>query len=393
MLEAQWKADIARARLANRANETGRRDWIEEQAAFWANELRKAPPEHKPGLRERVLAEAQDLTMEAAIREGVYDYGDPRYDSLPVHDDMRRFVGLATGEIVRLEEHLDAYVLTLRCTEKTAAMKLSTIRKFLANHPYSADVTRRAVQTWIDEQARAGAAVATMRRSMSEMRGFWTFLRGREVVPEDKRPFDDITMPKPRRKGDDDQRRPFRPAEAVTLWRAAQDAEDHDLADVVEIGMWSGCRLGEICALTVEAVDLKAGAFTVADAKTPAGKRQVPIHPRLLPTMTRLVGTRETGHLLPGLGSANQYGDRSVGVGKRFQRLKTKHGFGAAHVFHSLRKPVATLLEDAGVPENTAADILGHEKPRITYGLYSGGASLAVKAEALAKIEYRPGAE
>jgi hypothetical protein len=46
---------------------------------------------------------------------------------------------------------------------------------------------------------------------------------------------------------------------------------------------------------------------------------------------------------------------------------------GEAHVFHSISKTVVTLLENAGVSENVAADIVGHEKPRITYGLYSGG--------------------
>ena len=34
---------------------------------------------------------------------------------------------------------------------------------------------------------------------------------------------------------------------------------------------------------------------------------------------------------------------------------------------------MVTLLEDAGVSENLTAGIVGHEKPRITYGLYSGG--------------------
>jgi integrase len=66
-------------------------------------------------------------------------------------------------------------------------------------------------------------------------------------------------------------------------------------------------------------------------------------------------------------------------------------GYGERHVFHSLRKTVVTLMEDAGVSENLAADIVGHEKPRITYGLYSGGASLATKAQALAKVKYPKG--
>lgn len=55
-------------------------------------------------------------------------------------------------------------------------------------------------------------------------------------------------------------------------------------------------------------------------------------------------------------------------------------------MFHSIRKTVVTLLEDAGVSENLTADIMGHEKPRITYGLYSGGHSLTSMKEAIEKI-------
>jgi integrase len=50
-------------------------------------------------------------------------------------------------------------------------------------------------------------------------------------------------------------------------------------------------------------------------------------------------------------------------------------GFGPPYVLHSIRKTVATLLEDAGCPEGVAADILGHEKPAMTYGLHSGGSA------------------
>jgi hypothetical protein len=46
-----------------------------------------------------------------------------------------------------------------------------------------------------------------------------------------------------------------------------------------------------------------------------------------------------------------------------------------------VRKTVATLLEDAGCPEGVAADLLGHDKPTITYGLYSGGSSMATRRE------------
>ena len=37
---------------------------------------------------------------------------------------------------------------------------------------------------------------------------------------------------------------------------------------------------------------------------------------------------------------------------------------------------IISLSNALGISENLAADIVGHEKPRITYGLYSGGSSL-----------------
>jgi integrase len=59
------------------------------------------------------------------------------------------------------------------------------------------------------------------------------------------------------------------------------------------------------------------------------------------------------------------------------------------HTFHSIRKTVVTQLENAGVPEGVSADIVGHEKNTMTYGLYSGGNSLEVKRKALEKISYK----
>jgi hypothetical protein len=46
------------------------------------------------------------------------------------------------------------------------------------------------------------------------------------------------------------------------------------------------------------------------------------------------------------------------------------------------------MLENAGVVEGVAADILGHEKKPISYGLYSAGSSMALKAAAINKLAY-----
>ena len=57
-------------------------------------------------------------------------------------------------------------------------------------------------------------------------------------------------------------------------------------------------------------------------------------------------------------------------------------------MFHSFRKTVVTLLEQAGISENLAAYIFGHEKPRNTYGRYIGGSSLEQKLKAINTINY-----
>jgi integrase len=68
----------------------------------------------------------------------------------------------------------------------------------------------------------------------------------------------------------------------------------------------------------------------------------------------------------------------SAAIGKRFGQLKTRLGYGPRLVLHLIRKTVATLLEDA-------QPILGHDKPTMTYGLYSGGSSMQTRREWIEK--------
>jgi integrase len=172
------------------------------------------------------------------------------------------------------------------------------------------------------------------------------------------------------------------------------DRKDAELADLITVAAYSGARIEELCAL--QWAHVGAASFRVVDAKTEAGIREVPIHAALVPLLERLKATEAkrgkgsvpaTAYVFAGL-TFNKYGDRSNAIGKRFGRLKAALGYGERHVFHSIRKTVVTLLERAGVPENVAADIVGHDKPNITFGLYSGGNALEAKAKALALVGY-----
>ena len=57
--------------------------------------------------------------------------------------------------------------------------------------------------------------------------------------------------------------------------------------------------------------------------------------------------------------------------------------------FHSIRKFVVTTLEQGGVAEGIAADLVGHEKPNITYNVYSGGSSIEQLSRAVEVLDRR----
>jgi integrase len=164
----------------------------------------------------------------------------------------------------------------------------------------------------------------------------------------------------------------------VTLWRAARAEGASDLADVIRIAAFTGARIESICQITVGdmGTDESSGIeFIALSDKTDAGKRLVPIHPALKPMLGRLTRAAQGGYLIPST-ARNQYNERSAPLSKRFGRLRTKLHFDQAYVFHSIRKTVATRFEQTECPEGVAAEVLGHKKPTMTYGMYSGGSAI-----------------
>jgi len=379
VIEAKWLSDIAKGR-------TGNGDHIDQDAEFWRKALEESPPEHRDMLRNQIADEAEERIQRAASRKGIVDERDPEYHLLPEHESAERFFAAATGQLVAFDAHLEEWLAHSNNVQKSKDMKASTVRAFTQDFPFIQDVKRKAVQGWVNRQAKGGKKAATISRALSELRGYWSYLTSIEAVQEDSLPLEKLSVPRPSSKdASEDTRQPFEAMEVVGLLKGAVEREDEQLADLIRLGMWSGARLEELSALKVK--DVKPAYFEVKDAKSPAGRRQIPIHSKLRTTMRRLIRDSKDGYVLSGL-SANKYKDRGNAVGKRFGRLKTSMGFGAAHVFHSIRKTVATMLENAGVVENVAADIIGHDKPTMTYGLYSGGNSLKVKQAAIEKLNY-----
>lgn len=162
--------------------------------------------------------------------------------------------------------------------------------------------------------------------------------------------------------------------QAALLGRSA----GHWLHGFVLLGLATGMRRGELCALEWRDVDLSAGIVCVRRAKTRAGLRRV----RLPQSVTAYLADervkqralyaavsswRERGYVL-----AREDGTarRPDSVTAAFARLCKGLDISNAH-FHCLRHTFATEMLAAGVPVKVVSEMLGHAAPQTTLAIYA----------------------
>lgn len=225
---------------------------------------------------------------------------------------------------------------------------------------YLDQVNADAVQAWVNADTRARETVV---KNLAILSSYWKFLQGQQYVRQGDSPFNGITMPKSLRK-----KQSYVPFEWDELL-AIRELCDDELRDVVDIARYTGMRIAEICLQDKTVTHQGVECFYVDEkaAKTGASIRYVPV-------------AKEIKHIELKLRNKNA-------IGKRFGRhKKAVVGDDPRKVFHSIRKNVTTFLEQGGVSEGVAADLIGHEKKTMTYGLYSGGSSMKQLQDAVGVI-------
>jgi len=270
---------------------------------------------------------------------------------------------------------------------KTAGDAQRSINLFTAYCPTLESVTARAVMMWIDAETRSQSSVSKTKTFLSK---YWKYLQQRDYVDRDLKPFTDIELPKtlkPRQ-----QREAYTDDEVALILEHLRLKQDNALTAITTLAMYTGARISELAGLRVESVITIDGimCLKIDDAKTKAGNRAVPVHPEIQELVQTLITDSADGYLVSGVKSKGGKDRRADVLGKRYGRLvRNDCKLPKSKVFHCFRNTVATKLENAGVPENIAADIVGHDKATMTYGLYSGGTSTQQKFDAVKSIEYK----
>lgn len=358
----RWKAEIAAAR-------TGSTD-ILAKAEAWAQDY-------------AVASGAERQVLEEVLEDEIDNVGKR-------HPEKGKTFGMIVrGESIFTTHHLAGWLATQKNESKTIAEKRSAVERFSVAFPFTHKANRQKVREWANRLLHdERLARATVTKMLSALSGYWTYLQGIGAVKGEEKLFVGL-LPTAKRKSKTDiqaERKPFTAEQVCQLLEAAQKEKNGELvAKFIWLAMWTGCRIEEIASLKIDAVT--EDRIKIEEAKTKAGLREIPIHSKLKPAIALLKGSSYDGYLVSGL-TFTIHMDRSQAISKRFGRLKRKLGFGPDYVFHSIRKTVATLLEQADVNETVAADIAGHEKKTMTYGHYSGGSSFKAKSEAIEKLSY-----
>jgi integrase len=298
------------------------------------------------------------------------------------------FYEVALGRATPTLLYLDKFLKQWDVEQKTKDMAKTAIKRIEHTFKTLELITIPLIYQMIDEDTNSKA---TKEKNYGFVRQYFKYLKRMQVTPQDKpNPFEDLDFKQTKKAANiSNKRTAFKAVEVNKLMKAAEDKGDTQLARLIQIAAYTGARIEELCSLKISDVNKVDGVncLNIRDAKTEAGNREFPIHPAITKLIKQLVKESRDDYLLSGL-TFNKYGQRSNAIGKRFGYMKTSQGFDKGHVFHCFRNTVATQLENAGIPEGVAADIVGHEKKTITYGLYSGGTSTKIKLDAVKKIKY-----
>jgi integrase len=250
-----------------------------------------------------------------------------------------------------------------------------------------------SIDAWIKSLNRAPA---TLSQYLMSGTAFWSWAirydaQWRVEYEGKTDPFKRHELPKGGgRETAGEKREAYTVTELEKLHKAARDAGNMPLADLILMGAYTGCRIEQLCRLRKEHIIEEDGvlSFNFLKGKNEQARRIVPVHPALKAVIERLIRDSSDEFLIPA--TENLYQKRSHGLSREFGKLKEKQGFGPLHVFHSMRNTVITAMLRADVPDYIVQEIVGHTSKSVTHAVYSRGASAQQKFDAIAKLPAIP---
>lgn len=291
----------------------------------------------------------------------------PQVQAVPQDDPT----ALKLGEL--LEKF---FLLRKQLTQATAISYrncITELAKFLKN-PAITRITSSDITRYQEFLAGKNNSVRTIDNKISIIRSLYNFAKKQGYTREDNPAENRALLTKKQRlKGGYAL---FEKEEIRAIFNSQfykeQILKDKDYSVAVIIGLFTGCRIGEITSLKKEQFKISENGtnyIVIRDSKTLAGIREVPLHPAIFNRIKRFVDSK-TDKIFKyvekdGKGTGNA-------VGKKFARnIESARITRDKLVFHSLRKFVNNELMHNGVSLENRCQFIGHEIDNVNISVYT----------------------
>ena len=319
-----------------------------------------------------------------------------------------RISDLKPNNLIKIDQHLEAYLCEAKLAPKTAMERSHLIRKFGEwaglKHLSLSQVDRLTAGQYYTQHI-SPLHKSTAKKHLGSVKLYWDYLIKRGHV-SGQNPWQGQAMPDRGRRmerSSHHKERPFTDEEIRILLYSPyptrmKDIYKTQLYDAMRMSALSGMRLAEVITLWVEECVLNDNGhnyFNIQQGKTSAAKRTVPIHPQLLEIIHRRQRGKKSNDWL--FHELSKERDPSDIFSKRFAAYRNKLNIRdnvqkqrrSLVNFHSFRRWFITKAEQAGVQENIISEVVGHTEGRksIALKVYSAGPSECQKTNCVNVIK------
>lgn len=323
--------------------------------------------------KERLFHASSHYEDEVANLLGIDTFNAP----VAAASDIAEFK-IKTAQTTSFAGMFESYLKEIPSVKPTTVkIKRSVIQQFddFVKKPVE-HITRDDALAFQSHLLASGKKPSSIKTTIAHLKAYTS-----TMFPDRISVFNKITSKLPRQQKAD-ERQAFTIAELNTLRAAISDSDEHILLPVFDIARYSGARISEICELKKSDVSLSDNTMTIRNSKSYSGDRTLPIALSLQPIIKQLMATSRSEYLIDI--SAGDKGRRSRIPAYRFANIRNALNMGEKLVFHSIRRTYATLAQQNGVSEFTAAALMGHKVgSTMSFSLYSSGASKSQMQEAV----------
>lgn len=221
-----------------------------------------------------------------------------------------------------------------------------------------AEIRRAHLQGVVDT---CGKAYPTLRKLKVFFGQMYEYAIQNDICDKDYSDFVDIA--KHRDKGADPLHKPFTADEIEALWENTPRSE---YIGIILMMLYSGVRVGEMCALKKEDVHMGERYFNVRESKTDAGVRKVPIAEKAVPFWADWM-SKPGDYVL----QKPEGGKLTTNTYREIYFVKLLSQIGMDHLPHDTRHTCVSLLVKAGVEPVITRRIIGHADHDVTDKVYT----------------------